>query len=241
MADRHVILKQCVHEIVEREGWSCTFMAKYSNDYSGSSCHIHNSLWEKQDKYNSLFRDPADKEYGMSKLMRHWLAGQMHYAREYTYFLAPYINSYKRFVTGSWAPTRVAWAPDNRTTAFRVCGVGPKQGPDALRVECRIGGADLNPYLAFAALIAAGLAGIEEELELPPACNGNAYTLPDGEVPEVPKTLREAIQTLKGSEMLKRALGEEVLEHYVTVAEWEQAEFDKRVTDWELERGFDRA
>jgi len=241
MADRHVVLKQAVHEIVEREGWSCTFMAKYNDEHAGSSCHIHNSLWEAGGSGKSLFHDPNDKKYGMSKLMRHWLAGQMRYAREYSYFLAPYINSYKRFVAGSWAPTKVAWAPDNRTTAFRVCGIGPKHGSSALRVECRIGGADLNPYLAFAALIAAGLAGIDQELELPTVCEGNAYNLPDGDVPEVPKTLREAIQTLASSDMLKKALGQEVLEHYVTAAEWEQSVFDRQVTDWELERGFDRA
>ena len=170
----------------------------------------------------------------MSPLMRAWVAGQMRYASDITCFLAPYINSYKRFQVGTFAPTRAVWSRDNRTAGFRLCAEGGK----GIRIECRIGGADLNPYLAFAALIAAGLAGIDEQLELGAPFDGDAY---HGEaLAEVPKTLREATAALRSSSMLRSAFGDEVIDHYVRTADWEQFEYDRRVTDWELRRGFER-
>jgi glutamine synthetase len=171
----------------------------------------------------------------MSPLMRSWVAGQLKYARDYTWFLAPYVNSYKRFQVGTFAPTRIVWSGDNRTAGFRLCGEGTK----GIRIECRIGGADLNPYLAFAALIAAGLAGIDEGLELGGPASGDAYM--NEKLPEIPKTLRAAIESLEGSAMLREAFGSGVVDHYVHTAEWEQFEYDRRVTDWELQRGFERA
>jgi glutamine synthetase len=162
------------------------------------------------------------------------MAGQLKYAREITWFLAPYVNSYKRFQAGTFAPTKAIWSPDNRTAGFRLCGGETK----AIRVECRIGGADLNPYLAFAVLLASGLAGIDEKLTLEPAFVGDAY-LGKG-IREVPKTLREATDLMERSDMLRNALGDEVVDHYVHTARWEQSEYDRRVTDWELKRGFER-
>ena len=162
------------------------------------------------------------------------LAGQLKYARDITYFLAPYINSYKRFQVGTFAPTKAIWSRDNRTAGFRLCGEKSK----AIRIECRIGGADLNPYLAFAALLAAGLAGLEEKLKLPAAYSGDAYN--EAKLAEVPKTLREASEALSKSKMLRAALGDAVVDHYVRTADWEQFEYDRRITDWELMRGFER-
>jgi glutamine synthetase len=170
----------------------------------------------------------------MSPLMRSFVAGQLKYARDITYFLAPYINSYKRFQVGTFAPTKTVWSRDNRTAGFRLCGEKSK----AIRIECRVGGADLNPYLAFAGLIAAGLAGIDEKLTLGAPHAGDAYF---GEkLPEVPKTLRDAAESLAKSKMLRAAFGDGVVDHYVHTAKWEQLEYDRRVTDWELKRGFER-
>ena len=160
--------------------------------------------------------------------------GNSNTAGDITYFLAPYINSYKRFQVGTFAPTKAVWSRDNRTAGFRLCGENSK----AIRIECRVGGADLNPYLAFAALLAAGLAGIEEKLKLPPAYSGDAYH--DTKLSEVPKTLREATDLLGKSKMLRAALGDAVVDHYVHTAQWEQFEYDRRITDWELMRGFER-
>jgi glutamine synthetase len=232
MADRHVILKNAVKEIAHLQGKAVTFMAKWRYDLAGSSAHIHLSLWDEKGA-NPLFHD-AGRAHAMSPLMHAFVAGQLRYARDITYFLAPYINSYKRFQVGTFAPTRAVWSRDNRTAGFRLCGEDSK----AIRIECRIGGADLNPYLAFAALIAAGLAGIEEKLELPPAFAGDAYF--GKELPEVPKTLREATECLAGSELLRKTMGDAVVDHYVHTARWEQFEYDRRITDWELMRGFER-
>jgi len=162
------------------------------------------------------------------------VAGQIKYAPDITWLLAPYINSYKRFQVGTFAPTKTVWSRDNRTAGFRLCGEGTK----AIRIECRIGGADLNPYLAFAGLIAAGIAGIEEKLPLGPPFSGDAYH--GATLPEVPKTLREATERMAASEFLRAALGSEVVDHYVHTARWEQFEYDRRITDWELMRGFER-
>jgi len=233
MADRHVILKNAIKEIAWAKGRAVTFMAKWNYGLAGSSAHIHLSLWDKAGKTPLFFEAGAD--FGMSPLMRCFVAGQLKYARDMTYFLAPYINSYKRFQVGTFAPTKTVWSRDNRTAGFRLCG----EGSAGIRIECRIGGADLNPYLAFAGLLAAGLAGLDEKLDLQPPFSGDAY---HGEaLPEIPKTLREATDCLDQSAMLRQAFSDRVIDHYVHAARWEQFEYDRRVTDWELLRGFERS
>ena len=169
----------------------------------------------------------------MSPLFRQFLAGQLASVKEMTYFLAPVINSYKRFADQSFAPTTAVWSKDNRSAGYRVVGHG-----NGLRAECRIGGADVNPYLSFAAIIAAGLHGIENKLELEPEFRGDAYARDD--IRFLPKTLREALDLLNRSEIMREALGDDVIDHYVHTGRWEQAEYDRRVTDWELLRGFER-
>lgn len=233
MADRHVVIKNAIKEIANAQGKAVTFMAKWRYDLAGSSSHIHSSLWNA-DGTQSLFADTKG-EHGMSTLMRHYLAGQLTYARDITFFLAPFINSYKRFQVSTFAPTRAIWSVDNRTAGFRLCGEQSR----AIRVECRIGGADLNPYLAFAALLAAGLAGIEQKLDPGPPFVGDAYRAE--KLREIPGTLREATECLRGSKMLRATFGDGVIDHYIHAAEWEQLEYDRRVTDWELKRGFERA
>ena len=232
MADRHAILKNGCKEIAYQNGKAITFMAKWTTELAGSSAHIHQSLWDLTGK-QPLFLD-KDAEHGMSELMRHYLAGQLAYARDITWFLAPYINSYKRFQAGTFAPTKAIWSIDNRTAGFRICGESSK----AIRIECRIGGADLNPYLAFAALLAAGVAGIKKKMPLEAGFVGDAY---EGKrLREIPKTLREAVELMRQSKMLRTALGDEVIDHYVRTAEWEQSEHDREVTDYELRRGFEQ-
>ncbi len=233
MADRHAIIKNSCKEIAWSKGQALTFMAKWSYNNAGNSSHIHQSLWSA-DGEKSLFYDP-DAAHGMSETMRHYMAGLLSHASEVTYFLAPYINSYKRFAEGTFAPTKAIWSLDNRTAGYRLCGEGSK----AIRVECRVGGGDLNPYLAFAAQLAAGLDGIENKLQLEDAFQGNAYA---GEsLREIPKTLRDATTALNESSMLRTALGDDVINHYVHAAKYEQFEYDRRVTDWEVARGFERA
>ena len=229
-ADYHTIAKNAVKEIADSHGHAASFLPKWHHDKVGSSSHVHQSLWKDG---SNAFHDPGDK-LGMSQLMKHYMAGLLKYAPDYTYFLAPYINSYKRFQKGSFAPTRIIWSVDNRTAGFRLCGDGTK----AVRVECRIGGSDLNPYLAMAALLAAGIAGIEEELELDAPFSGDAYA---GETGMIPSTLRDARDTLRGSAMLRAAMGSEVIEHYSRAAEVEIEDFDRVVTDYEIARGFERA
>jgi len=230
MADRHVVIKNATKEIAHLQGKAVTFMAKWDYGLAGSSSHIHMSL-AKAGK--NQFVDDKD-ELGMSPLMKHFMAGLLTYAGDITWFLAPYINSYKRFQAGTFAPTKAIWSRDNRTAGFRVCGENTK----GVRVECRIGGADLNPYLAFAALLAAGLKGVEDKLVLEPVFEGDAYS--GKRLREVHKTLRDAIAALRKSKMLVDALGKDVVDHYIHTAEWEQFEYDRRVTDWELKRGFER-
>lgn len=232
MADRHAIIKNGCKEIAWSKGHAVSFMAKWSYTAAGSSSHVHQSLWSVDGK--PLFYDPEAK-HGMSELMRHYLAGLLHNASEITYFLAPYINSYKRFMAGTFAPTKAVWSLDNRTAGYRICGADS----ESVRVECRVGGADLNPYLAMAALLAAGIDGIENRRKLEPAFVGNAYR--GNEVREIPTTLRAAAEALEGSKMLRAALSDEVVDHYVHAARWEQFEYDRRVTDWEVVRGFERA
>ena len=233
MADRHTIIKNGCKEIAYGLGRAVTFMAKWDYGMAGSSCHVHQSLWSA-DGASPLFFDKAG-EHGMSETMKHYLAGQLEHAGEITYFLAPYINSYKRFMAGTFAPTRAIWSFDNRTAGYRICGAETK----SIRLECRVGGADLNPYLAFAALLAAGLDGIEKKMTLEPAFSGDAYD-PAKKLREVPKTLREARALLDGSRFLRGVMGDDVIDHYVHTADWEQFEFDRRVTDLELKRGFER-
>ncbi|MBT8079391.1 MAG: glutamine synthetase family protein [Gammaproteobacteria bacterium] len=232
MADRHAILKNGCKEIAHQNGKAITFMAKWNTGLAGSSGHIHQSLWDL-DEDQPLFFD-KDADHGMSKLMQHYLAGQLAHASEITWFLAPYINSYKRFQSGTFAPTKAIWSLDNRTAGFRVCAASS----EAIRVECRIGGADLNPYLAYAALLAAGIAGIQDKMELEAGFVGDAYD--DEQLRAIPGTLREATESMRQSEMLRKGLGDEVIDHYVRTAEWEQSEHDREVTDHEVRRGFEQ-
>jgi glutamine synthetase len=233
MADRHSIIKNATKEIAWQRGKAVTFLAKWNYNAAGSSSHIHQSLWSLDGK-SALFFD-KDAKYGMSDLMRNYVAGLLAHASEITYFLAPYINSYKRFVAGTFAPTKAIWSKDNRTAGYRLCGEGTK----GIRIECRVGGSDLNPYLAMAALLAAGIAGIEEKLELEAPFEGDAYS--GKNIREIPRTLRDATATLKTSKMLREAFGDDVIDHYVRAGEWEQEEYDRRITDWEVARGFERA
>jgi glutamine synthetase len=221
-ADEHAIYKNGVKEIAALEGMSVTFMAKY-DAREGNSCHIHFSL---ADDDGAVFE--RDRP-----LFESFLAGQLAALRELTLLLAPNVNSYKRFAAASFAPTAIAWGRDNRTCALRVVGHGP-----ALRFENRVGGADLNPYMALSAIIAAGLRGVERELELGPVFEGNAYDAP--ELPRVPGTLREARELFAASEVASEAFGDDVVAHYVNAADVELAAFGGAVTDWERYRGFER-
>ncbi len=231
-ADAHVIVKNGVKEIAWSKGRSVTFMAKYDQHAAGSSSHVHQSL--RTADGTPAFFDP-DAPHGMSGVMRSWLAGLLAHADAFTYFLAPYVNSYKRFLAGTFAPTKAIWSADNRTAGYRLVG----EGTPAVRVECRVGGADLNPHLAYAAQIAAGIDGIERGLPLEPEFRGDAYRTEA--LRDIPRTLRDAADALDGSAMLRAAFGDAVVDHYVHAARWEQAECDRRVTDWDLARGFERA
>lgn len=229
-ADHHTIAKHAVKEIAWQKGRAATFLSKWHRNKVGSSSHVHQSIWKDG---KSAFFD-ANDELGMSALMRNYLAGLLKYAVDSTYFLAPYVNSYKRFQKGTFAPTRIIWSVDNRTAGFRLCG----DGTEAVRVECRIGGSDINPYLALAAQIAAGIKGIEEALELVPPAKGDAY---EGSSGMIPQNLRDAREALEGSAMLREAFGDEVIDHYCRAAGWELEEFDRVVTDYEIARGFERS
>ena len=231
-ADNHSIVKHGIKEIAWSKGKSVTFMAKYDHRRAGSSAHCHQSLWTLDGK--PAFADATDP-HGMSATMKHYMAGQLAYARDMTVFLAPYVNSYKRFAIGMFAPTKAVWSADNRTAGFRVCGVHSK----AVRVECRIPGSDVNPYLVCAALLAAGLEGIEQKMVLEPEMKGDMYAA--GGVREIPKNLRDAAGLLLASDMLRRAFGDDVVEHYHHAAQWEISETDRVVTDFEVQRGFERA
>jgi glutamine synthetase len=222
MADNHVIYKNGAKEIAHLNGCSITFLAKPDHTWVGSSCHVHGSLW----------RDGENAFAGESETFRRFLAGWIACAPELAVFLAPTVNSYKRYAAGSWAPTTLAWGYDNRTCGFRVVGHGA-----GARVETRIPGADVNPYLAFAALLAAGLHGIEQGLEPPAVFEGNAY---ESEVERFPSSLREAIAELENGTVARGALGDEVVDHYLNYARTEQRLFDQVVTCYERERLFER-
>lgn len=230
-ADMHVIVKNGIKEIAHAHGVSACFMAKYKTGKAGSSSHVHQSLWQGK---TPVFLD-KDAPQGMSALMRSYVAGLLQNAEATTYFLAPYVNSYKRFCVGLFAPTKAVWSNDNRTAGYRVCGADTK----AIRIECRVGGADLNPYLAMAGQLAAGLDGIERGLELEPEMTGDTYHS-EG-VREIPKTLAEAAVALSGSQMLRAAMGDDVVDHYTRAALWEVEECNRSVTDWDVKRGFERA
>jgi glutamine synthetase len=221
-ADTHTIYKNAAKEIAAQEGMAITFMAKY-NEREGNSCHIHLSLREEGGA--PVFADQPD-------VFDRFLAGQLACLRELALFLAPNVNSYKRYAEGSFAPTAVAWGRDNRTCSLRVIGHGP-----SLRVENRVAGGDVNPYLALAAMIAAGLHGIDEGLEPGPAFEGNAYT---ADKPRVPSTLREARDLFADSPVAREAFGDDVIAHYVNNADVELRAFESAVTDWERFRGFER-
>lgn len=221
-ADDHVVYKTGAKEIAHQMGMSLTFMAKF-NEREGSSCHIHISLRTNNGK--AIFKEKPE-------VFESFLAGQLACLRELSLFYAPNINSYKRFAAGSFAPTVIAWGRDNRTCGFRVVGEGP-----GLRVENRVPGADVNPYLALSAMIAAGLYGIENELKLEPEFKGNAY---NSKKPRVPSTLREARECFAKSKIARAAFGEEVVAHYLNYADVELQAFESAVTDWERERGFER-
>jgi glutamine synthetase len=222
MADNHVIYKNGIKEMAQQNGCAVTFMAKPDHTWIGSSCHVHSSLWH----------DGRNAFDGESETFRQYLAGHIANAAELAIFLAPNINSYKRYAAASWAPTTLAWGHDNRTCGFRIVGHGQH-----LRTESRIPGADVNPYLAIAALIAAGLNGIEQKLPLGPAFKGNAY---ESDVQRFPNTLRAAIQALENGNMARKAMGDDVIDHYLNYARTEQALFDKVVTNYERERLFER-
>ncbi|MEU9031945.1 glutamine synthetase family protein [Streptomyces sp. NPDC048383] len=228
--DQHAVYKTGAKEIAAQEGVSLTFMAKY-DEREGNSCHIHLSLADT-DGHNAMAGDGEDAEHGMSPVMRHFLAGQLAALRDFSLLYAPNINSYKRFRPGSFAPTAVAWGVDNRTCALRVVGHGR-----SMRFENRLPGGDVNPYLAVAGLVAAGLYGIENRLELPDSCPGNAYT---ADYAHVPTTLREAAELWENSEIAKAAFGPEVVAHYRNMARVELDAHDSAVTDWELRRSFER-
>ena len=232
MADVHAITKNACKEIAWSHGRALTFLAKWSTSMAGNSCHVHQSLQTADGE--PVFFD-KDAPHGMSAEMKSYLAGLLKHADEITFFLAPYVNSYKRFQAGTFAPTKAIWSRDNRTAGYRLCGEGGK----AIRIECRVGGADLNPYLAYAAMLAAGMAGIEQGLELEPEFSGDAYQSKGAR--GIPTTLREAVEKLDGSAMLRSALGDDVVDHYVHCGRWEQSEYDRCVTDWEVARGFERA
>lgn len=223
MADRHVVFKQCLKEIAEAAGMSVTFMAKIAADSAGSSCHIHFSLW----------RDGKNAFEKGSDVFRWFLGGWIAHVPDVMVFYAPTVNSYKRYVDASWAPTRLAWSHDNRTAGFRVVGEGA-----AMRIECRIPGADCNPYLALAASLASGLDGIANRVEPPECFVGDIYAAKD--LPRVPPMLAEANEQFASSPFAKRAFGDEVVEHYAHFYRTEAAAYDKAVTDWERRRYFER-
>jgi glutamine synthetase len=231
MADRHAVYKQCLRELADKLGFSLTFMAKFAADGAGSSCHIHLSLVKGGRNAFSGTKKLGPIE--CSDEFRWFLGGWMAHTSDVMVFYAPTVNSYKRYQSASWAPTRLAWSSDNRTGGFRVVGKGA-----SLRIECRVPGADCNPYLAHAAALASGLEGIEKRIEPPPIFEGDIYAA--AELPRVPSSLREATERFEKSEFAKRAFGADVVEHYAHFYKSEQEAYDKAVTDWERQRYFER-
>ena len=227
MADRHVLMKHCMKELAEASGLSVTFMAKPHTSEAGSSCHLHLSIW--RDEVNAFTGEGTEH----SDVFRWFLGGWMAYVPDFMVCYAPTINSYKRYRDGSWAPTRIAWSRDNRTAGFRVVGSGP-----ALRIECRIPGADVNPYLAYAAALASGLAGIEQRIEPPERYVGDVYAAAG--LPRVHHTLEQALAAFRGSEIVRAAFGDDVVDHYAHFVDVEVQAYNEAVTDWERARYFER-
>ena len=231
MADRNSVYKLAAKEIAHFHGRSVSFMAKYDFNDTGSSCHIHSSLWS-MDGQTAVFEDHHG-EHGMSETFQHYLAGQIATAREFSLLWAPTINSYKRFQLGSWAPTGVGWGIDNRTLGFRKVGHGK-----GTRVECRIPGSDANSYFAFAGTIAGGLHGIRNKMELGAPFVGNGYET--DEIPRIPWSIVEAIELWERSEVARECFGDDVHHHILTMAKAEWMAFNQTVTDWELRRYWER-
>jgi glutamine synthetase len=230
MADRHVVLKQAMKELADQQGVAVTFMAKPHADQSGSSCHMHLSLWSGTGEDATNVFTGAD---GPTDVFRWFLGGWMQHTSDLMVCYAPTVNSYKRYQSQSWAPTKIAWSTDNRTAGFRIVGSGP-----SLRIECRIPGADVNPYLAYAAALASGLDGIANEIEPPEEFRGDAYT--SDEIPMVPTTLTAALERFTNSDTARRLLGDIVVDHYGHFLAMERDAFDAAVTDWERRRYFER-
>lgn len=234
MADRHTLMKHGMKALADRQGISLTFMAKPFHQDAGSSSHIHLSLWDPEAETNAF---PSGSNVaqldGRSDIFRWFLAGWMAYANDFMVCYAPTVNSYKRYVDASWAPTRIAWSGDNRTAGFRVVGEG-----SSLRIECRIPGADCNPYLAYAASLASGLAGIEQQLEPPAQFDGDAYSAE--QLPRVARTLAEAVEGFDDSTVARSAFGDDVVDHYAHFHRTEVNAFNNAVTDWERNRYFEQ-
>ncbi len=233
MADRHSIYKLCFKDVAWQLGIAVTFMAKVDEDLAGSSCHMHLSLWDAKGKEN-LFK--GTEQLGpvtASDLFRWFLGGWMSRVPEVMLFYAPTVNSYKRYQAGSWAPTGLAWSYDNRTASFRIVGSG-----DSLRIESRIPGADMNPYLAYAAALASGLDGIRNRIEPPPLFSGDVYAA--SELTQVPRTMRDAIASMEESTFAREAFGDDVIGHYLHFYKTELAAFERAVTDWERSRYFEQ-
>lgn len=229
MCDQHVTMKQAMKELAEAMGVSVTFMAKPHSDEAGSSCHVHLSLWDAEAGTNAFAGEGGEP----TDAFRWFLGGWLAHVRDLMVLYAPTTNSYKRYQDGSWAPTRIAWSQDNRTAGFRVVGSGP-----SLRIECRIPGADVNPYLTYAAALASGLHGIEQRIEPPPAFEGDVYAATD--LPRVARTLDEALADFRSSPVAEQLLGADVVEHYGRFFEVEVEAHHAAVTDWERARYFER-
>ena len=229
-ADKAALFKNSIKEIAARNGCIATFMAKWNASLPGCGGHIHQSLWDAERK-NNLFHDQSCP-HGMSPLMRHYLGGQLALMPQLMPLVCPTVNSYKRLIPGTWAPTSASWGVENRTTALRVIPAGPK----ATRVEYRLAGADANPYLAMAAGLASGLYGVEHQIEPPAAVAANAY---NDSLTRLPASLPEATRAMKESSTARELLGDEFVEHFVATREWEQRQFQAAVTDWEMERYFE--
>jgi len=231
-ADRHTLFKHGLKEMAWQSGHAVTFMAKPDHTWTGNSAHVHVSL-RRAGGGEPVFPQRGAKPYGVSDTMRHFLGGLMACMRELAFFIAPFVNSYKRFAPGSWAPTNLVWGRDNRTCAFRIVGDGP-----ALRIESRVPGGDANPYLAYAAIIGAGLNGIAQRIEPPAEFHGNGYEAKG--VPRIPRALWEAAQLLEQSKLARDIFGDDVVEHYVNTANVEQEAYDTVVTCWERQRYLER-
>ena len=231
-ADRHVLFKHGLKEMAWQSGHAVTFMAKPDHGWTGNSAHVHVSL-RRTKGGAAAFPEKAATPYGMSETMRHFLGGLIAGIRELAFFIAPFVNSYKRYAPGSWAPTSLVWGRDNRTCAFRVVGEGP-----ALRIETRLPGGDSNPYLAYATIIGLGLNGIAKRIEPPAEFRGNAYEATG--VPRIPRALWEAAQLLERSTLAREIFGDDVVDHYLNTAKVEQEAYDSVVTCWERQRYLER-